>query len=122
MTSTHDPHALRATMRVDLAAALKARNSQAVSALRTTIAAIDNAESVDDTTETTPGSTHIAGAAMGLGAAEAPRRVLSPADVRAVVRAQIEDRTAQADRYEALGQAQAAAQLRGEAQILADYL
>lgn len=122
MTSTHDPHVLRTTMRTDLTAAMKARNSVAVSALRTTIAAIDNAESVDDTAQTTLDNTHIAGSTRGLGSAEAVRKVLSPADVRAILRAQIDDRATEAERYETLGQAQAAAKLREEAAVIAGYL
>lgn len=122
MTSALDPHALRATMRADLGVAMKARNSRAISALRTAIAAIDNAESVDSTAATAPASTHIAGATIGLGTAEVPRRSLSPAQVHAILRAQIDDRSAEADRYETLGQIEAAEGLRGEAQIVAAYL
>ncbi|CQA01206.1 response regulator receiver protein [Mycobacteroides abscessus] len=122
MTSALDPHALRATMRADLGVAMKARNSRAISALRTAIAAIDNAESVDSTAATPPASTHIAGATIGLGTAEVPRRSLSPAQVHAILRAQIDDRSAEADRYETLGQIEAAEGLRGEAQIIAAYL
>ncbi|MGH3723384.1 MAG: hypothetical protein ACRDUS_04580 [Mycobacterium sp.] len=122
MTHPHDPYAMRATLRTDLAVAMKARNSRAVSALRTTIAAIDNAESVDPSEKITPGNAHIEGAATGLGAAEATRRVLSPADVRAILQAQIDDRAAEADRYDSLGQAEAAGQLRGEAEVLTTYL
>lgn len=122
MTSTHDPFVLRSTMRADLSVAMKTRDSLAVSALRTAIAAIDNAESVDGATQTVQNNTHIAGAASGLGSAEAARRVLSPADVRAILHAQIEDRATEAARYEMLGQAEAAAQLREEAAIIAGYL
>ncbi|MGL5443180.1 MAG: hypothetical protein ACRDDJ_12000, partial [[Mycobacterium] stephanolepidis] len=71
MTSFHDPYVLRSTMRADLSVAMKTRNSRTVSALRTAIAAIDNAESVDDTAQTVRDTTHIAGAASGLGSAEA---------------------------------------------------
>ncbi|RIU00528.1 GatB/YqeY domain-containing protein [Mycobacteroides abscessus] len=122
MTSALDPHALRATMRADLCVAMKARNSRAISALRTAIAAIDNAESVDSTAEIAPASAHIAGATIGLGTAEVPRRSLSPAQVHAILRAQIDERSAEADRYETLGQIEAAEGLRGEAQIIAAYL
>ncbi len=86
------------------------------------IAAIDNAESVDSTAATAPASAHIAGATIGLGTAEVPRRSLSPAQVHAILRAQIDDRSAEADRYETLGQIEAAEGLRGEAQIIAAYL
>lgn len=109
-------------MRADLGVAMKARNSRAISALRTAIAAIDNAESVDSTAATAPTSAHIAGATIGLGTAEVPRRSLSPAQVHAILLAQIDDRSAEADRYETLGQIEAAEGLRGEAQIIAAYL
>lgn len=122
MTSALDPHALRATMRADLGVAMKARNSRAISALRTAIAAIDNAESVDSTAATAPASAHIAGATIGLGTAEVPRRSLSPAQVHAILRAQIDDRSAEADRYETLGRLRQPKRLRGEAQIIAAYL
>ncbi|AKC39453.1 response regulator receiver protein [Mycolicibacterium phlei] len=122
MTSNHDPFVLRSTMRADLSVAMKTRDSLAVSALRTAIAAIDNAESVDGATQTVQNNTHIASAASGLGSAEAARKVLSPADVRAILHAQIEDRATEAARYDVLGQAEAAAQLREEAAIIAGYL
>lgn len=122
MAANHDPHTMRATLRTDLTAAMKARDSPAVSALRTAIAAIDNAESVDPTESTTTGNSHIVGAVTGLGAAEAARRVLSATDVRAILRAQIDDRAAEADRYDSLEQAEAAKRLRGEAAVLAKYL
>ncbi len=62
------------------------------------------------------------GATRGLGSAEVARKVLSPADMRAVLRAQIDDRATEAERYDALGQAQAAARLREEAGVIAGYL
>ncbi|WP_078310900.1 MULTISPECIES: hypothetical protein [unclassified Mycobacterium] len=122
MTSTHDPHVLRTTMRTDLSTAMKARNSRTVSALRTAIAAIDNAESMDNAAQASLDNAHVAGATRGLGSAEAARRVLSPADVRAVLRAQIDDRVTEAERYDTLGHAQAATQLREEAAVIARYL
>lgn len=79
MTPDTSPQALRDALRRDLTRAMKAREPDAVSALRTAIAAIDNAEAVpapDDSPATTSG--HIAGARAGIDAAEAARRNLSP--------------------------------------------
>ena len=121
----HDagPRALRDALRRDLASAMKAREPDAVSALRTAIAAIDNAEAVpapDESTATTSG--HIAGARAGLGAAEAARRNLSAGQQQAILRDQIAGYATDADRYEALGQQDAANRLRAQARLLMAYL
>ena len=71
------------TLRRALTAALKARDAVAVSALRSALAAIENAGAVDPGHAPPPGSGPIAGAVDGLGAAEVERR---PVDVRAVGR------------------------------------
>jgi uncharacterized protein YqeY len=121
----HDtgPQALRDALRRDLASAMKAREPDAVSALRTAIAAIDNAEAVP-APETDPATTssHIAGARAGVGAAEAARRQLSAGRQRATLRDQITGYTTEADRYEALGKQDAAARLRTQARLLTAYL
>jgi uncharacterized protein len=116
-------NALRHALRRDLAMAMKAREPDAVAALRTAIAAIDNAEAVPapEARQAATGS-HIAGARAGLGAAEAARRELDESDQRAILRDQIAGYTAEADRYEALGQPAAAARLRSQAQLLSGYL
>jgi poly-gamma-glutamate capsule biosynthesis protein CapA/YwtB (metallophosphatase superfamily) len=82
-------------MRGDLIAAMKARDDLAVVALRSAIAAIDDAEAidVDRTASRDANSEHIAGASAGVGSTEVPRRVLSDADEHAVVRAQAEERS-----------------------------
>ena len=121
----HDtgPQALRDALRRDLASAMKTREPDAVSALRTAIAAIDNAEAVpapDESTATTSG--HIAGARAGLGAAEAARRNLSDGQQQAILRDQIAGYAADADHYEALGQQAAAGRLRAQARLLSAYL
>lgn len=117
---------LRARMRTDLVTAMKARERDTVSALRTAIAALDNAEAVevadDPHAASRATSEHVAGASVGVGAAETARRTLTADDVRGVLRAQIAERTTEADQYEALGQADAAARLRREADALRPYL
>jgi hypothetical protein len=87
MTST-----LRAALRNRLRAAMRARDRQTTGAMRTVLAALENAESVPVASSgRTPVemSEHVAGAAAGVGAGEATRRVLSPEDERAVVEREI---------------------------------
>ena len=116
-------NALRHALRRDLAMAMKAREPDAVAALRAVIAAIDNAEAVPaPEARQAATSSHIAGARAGLGAAEAARRDLSNSDQRAILRDKITGYTAEADRYEALGQSDAAARLRTQARLLSAYL
>lgn len=118
-----DAEALRAGLQRDLTAAMKARDRDSVDALRTALAAIGNAEAVaapaagpDATSE------HIAGARSGLRATEAARRELRTSDLHAILRGQIAEHTRDADRYDALSQADAAARLRQQARVLAAYL
>ena len=115
--------ALRDALRAGLTAALKTRDADARDALRTAIAAVDNAEAVAAPDGLPPASSaRIAGAVSGLGAAEAPRRRLSAADLREILRAQVAEQTQEAERYEALGQPDAARRLRARARTLTAYL
>jgi uncharacterized protein len=66
---------IRIRMRRALTAAMKARDQRAVAALRSALAAIDNAEAVEAAGEGhPPGEGRIAGAVLGVGAAEVARR------------------------------------------------
>lgn len=118
-----DAEALRTTLRRDLTAAMKARDADAVAALRTAIAAIDNAEAVV-APQAAPAATsaHIAGARAGLGAAEAARRQLTADELQAILRDQIAEYTREADRYAGHGQLAAAERLRNQASLLSRYL
>ena len=123
MTPDTGPQALRDALRRDLASAMKAREPDAVSALRTAIAAIDNAEAVpvpDQQQAST--SSHIAGARAGLGAAETARRPIGSSQQMAILRDQVAGYTTEADRYDALGQQAAAQRLRAQARLLTTYL
>lgn len=114
---------LRAALRADLVTAMKARDTDAVAALRTAIAAIDNAEAVggpDGASATT--SEHFAGAHVGVGWAEVARRDLNIDDVLAILREQMAERLIEVDRYDQLGRREAAARLRREATALAKCL
>jgi uncharacterized protein len=115
---------MRSRLRKDLTAALKARNAVAVSALRSAIAAIENAESFDvNLTEPSPAtSQHFAGATAGVGSSEVARRVLSEVDLIAIVRGEVEERGQAADEYAKLGKVDPAERLRSEAEVLREYL
>ena len=108
------PDNIRARLRSALAGALKARDTSTVSALRTTLSSIGNAEAVDPgpTRLARTSSAHFAGAVAGVGAGEAERRRLTEADVAAIVRAEAAEREAAATEYERGGHAEEAARLR----------
>ncbi|MBB5808776.1 uncharacterized protein YqeY [Saccharothrix ecbatanensis] len=115
---------MRANLRGDLKAALKGRDVVAVTALRSALAAIDNAEAVptDHPSAAAQGSEHFAGAASGLGAAEAERRHLTEADLRSIVENEIGERSVAAAEYDRLGRTDLADRLRAEAEVLSRYL
>lgn len=114
---------LRERLRAALPAAMKARDAVAVAALRSALAAIDNAEAVGAALAPPgAGSADVAGAVLGVGAAEAERRSLTDAQVEELVRAEVADRQAAARQYEHAGHRQRAERLRGEAGVLGAYL
>ena len=93
--SPPDPVPLRQRLRVALPAALKARDRLAVAALRSTLAAIDNAEAVDRSAAV---DRHLA--------------------IERIVRAEVAERESAAVEYERAGHRDRAEQLRGEASAL----
>jgi uncharacterized protein len=136
---------LRERLRRALPAAMKARDRPALAALRSALAAIDNAEAVDpaqawpDEVAGDPGSagweaadtraavvdaSHagFAGTVAGVGATEVKRRSLSGAQVEDIVRAEIEDREVAAAARERARQHEQAERLRAEARVLLSHL
>ncbi|GAA3465184.1 GatB/YqeY domain-containing protein [Saccharothrix longispora] len=119
---------MRASLRDSLTAALKSRDRVAVAALRSALAAIGNAEAVpvdrpaDGVPADVTGSEHVAGAAAGLGAAEAERRHLTEADLRSIVEDEVRERSVAALEYERLGRDDLAERLRAEAEVLGRHL
>ena len=113
-------------MRRALPSAVRARDKQAVAALRSALAAIDNAEAVD-TPQAPPGQgpgsaaraeqTPIAGAVLGLGAGEVARRKLTAAEMENIVHHEVADRRAAAHAYMDTGQS-----FHAEADLLSGYL
>ena len=112
---------LHTRLRRALPPALKARDRAAVAALRSALAAIDNAQAVEAPPAPRSGGV-VAGAVTGLGAGDVPRRRLSASDIAAIVRAEVADRRVAATDYERAGQVDAAARLTAEADALAAYL
>ena len=121
---TGDGGTLRGRLRGALPAAMKARDAAAVAALRSALAAIDNAEAVEPAPASPAEAGHakLAGTVAGLGAAEVERRHLQEAEVEQIVQAEVADRRAAADAYERAGQAERAGRLRAEAEVLSSHL
>ncbi|WP_055529701.1 hypothetical protein [Streptomyces graminilatus] len=100
---------------------MRARDKVAVSALRSTLGALDNAEAVP------VGEAELRGVALeqspvGAGATEAVRRALSESDAENVVRAEAAERLEAAAQLTAPAHADRAAQLRAEAAVLLGFL
>ena len=124
---TTQPSSLERTLRAALVPAMRAKDTVAVSALRSALAAIANAESVDPSAapvavRTLASSEHVAGAVVGLGAAEVARRQLSDDDVRRIVVEEVTTRQADAETLERHGASEHAQTLRAEAEVLAAVL
>lgn len=115
---------MRTSLRNDLTTAIKARDRVAVAALRSALAAIENAEAlpVEEPTATRTGNEHVVAAAIGAGAAEAERRHLTDNDIRSIVENEIEERSSAAGEYERAGRGDAAERLRAEAAVLSRHL
>ena len=102
----------RRTLRDALLAARKDRDSTRVSALRSVLSAIDNAETPEGARVDAPSSGTIAGGVVGLGAAEVARRELSDAQIRELVHAEIDERLTATRDFTAGGRPERAATLR----------
>jgi uncharacterized protein len=110
---------LRTHLRRQLSTAVREHDRPAVSALRSALAALDNAEAVQPSEGFEPEvSQHVAGGVAGLGAAEVERRVLDVESQRAIVREEIESRLTAATTYQQHGQIARAAELRLGANVL----
>lgn len=100
-------------MRADLTAAIKARDGARVTVLRMTLAAIDNAESVDPAYDDVEPS--------GLFRDVARRRI-DEAEILDIVRREHDDLLETVDTLRRLGPGGPADELAEQAAILADYL
>lgn len=105
-------------LRESIKNAHRARDTDAVSVLRETLATIDNAEAPDISQAPAAGSGAIAGAVEGLGAGEIPRRALGADDVMALVDREVRERREHAATYSSLGRSSEAEQLLRQARVL----
>ena len=104
---------IRQLMSADLPDALKWRDTETVSVLRTTLAAIGNAEAVPlATTRSWP----------VVGPTEVPRRQLTEDEVAQLVRGEMEEREAAAEVYRTAGRPEMAERLDAGSRLLAGYL
>ncbi len=111
----------RTTLRDALLVARKDRDATRVSALRSALSAIDNAETPDDVQLDAPSSGMIAGGVVGLGAAEVARRELSDTQIRSLLHGEVDERLAAAKQIDA-SHSERAATLRTEVAVLSDLL
>jgi uncharacterized protein YqeY len=98
---------------------MKARDPIAISAFRTVLAALDNAEAADLSDTLSPQPGRIAGGVAGLGAGEVARRVLSEERATQIARAHVVEWRAAASDYERSNRDDQAIRLRAEADALA---
>ena len=112
----------RTTLRDALLAARKERDTTRVAALRSALSAIDNAETPDGAEVDAPASAEVAGAVVGLGASEIARRELSDAQIRDLLRVEVEERLAAARQVRVGGHTERAAMLRAEAKVITGLL
>ena len=105
---------LRERLRRALPIAMKSRDKSAVAAVRSALAAIDNAEAVPVTAR----AGAIADSAKGPGSAEAVRHELTESGIAAIVAAEITERESAAGQYRDAGQAERADRLSAEANAL----
>ena len=110
---------MRTDLRRDLTSAMRARDRAAVSALRSALSAIENAEAVPIEQRSPADGV---GPVAGAGATDVARRELTDADVLAIVEREAGDRTDSAEQYDRLGQHDHAQRLRAEADVLSRYL
>jgi uncharacterized protein YqeY len=109
----------RATLRGALLTARKERDAIRTAALRSALSAIDNAETPGGPV---PAAGAIAEGASGLGAAEVARRTLTDAEIRTVIRAEVDERVEAAEQLASAGRPDRAADVRAEVAVLTGLL
>lgn len=112
-------------LRARLRAALGAKDKSALTVLRETLAAIDNAEAPpvrDAPSSASSDSGPFAGSAGNVGAGEIERLSLSPEAVISIVEREIRERREAVAEYLRLGRRDEADTLSSQADVLADVL
>ena len=111
---------LRDRMGVALTSAMRARNRVAVSALRSALARVSNAEAVH--VDSMPRAGAVEEARVGAGAADAPRRELTEDDVRGIVEAEVAEHDHAARHFTDIGRPDEAARVAAQAEVLRGLL
>jgi uncharacterized protein YqeY len=101
--------------------AMKARDRVAMAVLRSTLAAIDNAEAVDRSAALDR-QLAIERIPVGAGATEVERLALTQSQVKQIVRTELAERRAAMHAYDQTGRHEHASRLREEISTLARYL
>ena len=104
---------LRQRLKADLHSAMKARQNNVVTTLRSALAEIDNAEAVEVDTSLVP--------LMGRSD-DVPRKVLTEAQIRAILQREANQIKMALAEYERMGRAEKAADLQAAWELLAGYL
>jgi len=107
-------------MAAALTDAMRARDRDAVSALRSALAAVANAEAVP--IHTMPGAGAAESAALGVGAADAPRRELGEDDVRSVLEAEVAEHDRAVRHLTEVGRPDHARRVRAQSEVLRGIL
>ncbi len=100
---------LRDRMGAALTSSMKARDREAVAALRSALARVSNAEAVH--VDSVPRAGAIEQARVGAGAADAPRRELTEDDVRGIVEAEVAENDHAAQHFTDIGRPDDAARV-----------
>jgi uncharacterized protein len=113
---------IRSRLQGALRAAMKERDTAAVSGLRSALAAIANAEAVPlpaaPSGRPPAGDEHVAGGIAGPGGGEASRRAVTEDEATAIAAAEVTERRAAAREYEAAGHHDRAERLLREARAI----
>ncbi|PRY54024.1 hypothetical protein BCF74_12638 [Knoellia remsis] len=113
---------LRSALRTALTQAMRSRDRAAAAALRSAIAALDNAEAIPVGAAPATQASPIAGSAVGVGATEAERRTLTHNDQLDIVETEVQDLRNAADELIDTGHEDRAAELLHGADTLLDVL
>ena len=89
---------------------MQKRDADAIAALRSAVAAIDNAQAIERPEPRKP--------RIGLGAGEATRKQLTGAEVMKLVHAEVAERISAAEGYEQAGRPDAGRHLRAQAEAI----
>lgn len=104
---------LRQRVNGDLLLAMKAKDPIAISALRSLLAALDNATAVPASAVTAPVFGHNG---------DVPRKVLSDTDCQNIISAEVGARSVAVEEYSRLGREDDAARLRAEQAVVERYV